>query len=143
MKLEDLFWNAYGTQQTLDTLVTIQKIDVVPLIHQLPISFDTVNYQTGGRVDWKSGKYLLLNARSAPFGDTVSFHQQRDRDAGVIIISGQEKWDYNGKEFTAASAVGEHTKATKTAAEKGLSGTIVTACFTSQPIDDITLPGMD
>ena len=70
MLLESLFWNAYGTKQTLETRVKIQKIDIAPLAHQFPsVSLDTVNRHTGGRVDWKSGKYLLLNGRSAPFGD--------------------------------------------------------------------------
>lgn len=143
MSLGSLFWKAYGTEQTLNTWVKIQKLDVAPLVHQFPsASYNTVDIQTGGKVDWKSGKYLLLNGRGAPFGDTVSFHQ-RVGNMETIIISGQEKWDYNGKEFTAASAVAEHTKAMQTATEKGLPGTIVTICFTSQPIDNHkVLPGM-
>lgn len=141
MELGSLIWGAYGSDQTLKTRVKIQTVDVVQLVHQFPsTTFDTIDCINGSKVDWKSGHYLLLNGRNAQFGDTISFREEVGTGCR-IILSGQEKWDYNGHEFTAASALYEHTKAQATAAQKLLSGTIVTACFTSQPLDNTALPG--
>jgi hypothetical protein len=138
--LGDLFWRAYGTEQTLNTLVDIKNIQVAQLLHQFPVSLDAAT--NTGSVTWINGEFLLVNAKNAPFGDTVSFYQRHGSE-GLIIIAGQEKWDYNGKIFNATSALKEHTTALNTAAARHLAGTIVSVCFTSQPLDDMNaLPGI-
>lgn len=136
----DLFWSAYGTHKTRDLRVQLQQIEsVVSLENQFPSTLRTINKDTGAEVDWKSGKYLLLNAKSAQFGDTMSFRKAVDHSGKLVLTAGQEKWDYNGEVFNASSANNEHTKVLKAVETNNLLSHLhstVTVYITSQPIED-------
>lgn len=144
-RLGEIFYAAFGTDTTLQTYVQLKPIEMLPnLVHWFPSKQLVINKETGKTVQWETGTVILVNAKGAPFGDTVSVRACGDGSGHVIMTLGQEKWDYNGKPFSVPDAVKEHDKALTTAKLVQLDARfrIVTVCFTSQPIiDEGSLPG--
>ena len=121
MKLGDLFRGAYGQKETKELLVNLEELEFVESVHQFPSNPKVIDKKSGREIDWPNCKYLILNGEST-LGDTICF-RKLDRDSAknyfgedvkTIIISGHQKWDYNGSEFSLDDAMAEHNKANKT-----------------------------
>jgi len=99
-------------------------------------------HESGTLIDWSTCRHLLLNGKSAEFGDTVLIRAAEKQTAqkyfgrpvNTIIVSGQQKWDYNGEDFTLEQALHEHKKALETAAREGIPDScgLITVIFTTQ-----------
>lgn len=144
LTLGNFYYKADGQDDTKKLCFKLEPLELVPVLHQFPSKTKPVVHKgTGREVNWTACRYLLLNERCAEFGDTVmmraaekqSAQKYFGRKVNIIIVSGQQKWDYNGKPFTLKQALEEHKKAQDTAAREGLSNTygLVTVIFTSQP----------
>jgi len=144
LTLGGFYYKADGHNETKNLLVELDRLEVAPVFHQFPSNNQPVIHKdTGEKIDWATCRYLLLNGKSAEFGDTVLIREAEKqiaqkyfgRQVNTIIVSGQQKWDYNGEDFTLEQALNEHKKALKTAEGEGLpkSCGIITVIFTTQP----------
>jgi len=141
--LGDFFYKADGHEDTKNLCIELDPLEVAPLVHRFPSKNRPVLHKdTGKEIDWTTCKYLLLNGKSAEFGDTVlirvsekqSAQKYFGREVKTIIVSGQQKWDYNGEDFTVEQAIEEHKKALKTAESEGIPNScgLITVIFTTQ-----------
>ena len=129
MTLGNFYYKADGNEETKNLLVELDPLEVV-------------HKDTGEVIAWDSCRYLFLNGKSAEFGDTVlildaekqSAQKYFKREVNKIIVSGQQKWDYNGEDFTIKQAKNEHEKALETAEREGLPAScgLITVIFTTQ-----------
>jgi len=144
LSLGDFYYKADGQRDTKNLCFKLDSLELVPVAHRFPSNTQQlIHKDTSEVIDWTKCQHLLLNGKSAEFGDTVLFRVAENqtsqkyfgRPVNTIIISGQQKWDYNGKDFTLEQALNEHNKALKTAKEEGLpeSCGIITVIFTTQP----------
>jgi DNA uptake protein ComE-like DNA-binding protein len=143
MTLGDFYYKADGHEETKNLLVELDPLDLAPVVHRFPSKTQPVLHKDSGKVlNWKTCRYLLLNGKSAEFGDTVLIRGAEKqiaqkyfgRQVNMIIISGQQKWDYNGEYFTIDQATKEHLKALETAKREGISDSfgLITVIFTTQ-----------
>ena len=132
-----------GNEETKNLLVGLDRLELAPILHRFPSKNQPVVHKDTGKViDWTTCKYLLLNGKSAEFGDTVLIQAAEQqiaqkyfgRQVNTIIVSGQQKWDYNGEDFTLEQAMNEHKKAQETTEREGLpkSCGLITVIFTTQ-----------
>jgi len=144
LTLGEFYNKADGHDETKNLLVELYQLEVAPVVNRFPSKNQPVIHKdTGKEIDWTTCRYLLLNGKSAEFGDTVLIRAAEKqiaqkyfrRPVNTIIISGQQKWDYNGEDFTLEQALNEHNKALKTAEREGLPDScgIITVIFTTQP----------
>ena len=145
LTLGDFFYKADGNEETKNLLVELDPLEVAPVVHRFPSKNQPVVHKDTGKViDWATCRYLLLNGKSAEFGDTVLIRAAEKQTAqkyfgrkvNMIIVSGQQKWDYNGEDFTLEQAKNEHKKAQETAKREGLlkSCGLITVIFTTQQL---------
>lgn len=144
LTLGDFYHKADGHDDTKNLLITLHQLELVSLRHQCPSKNQSVVSKDIGNIDWTTCRYVLLNGKSAKFGDTVlprvaekqSAQKYFGRQVNIIIISGQQKWDYNGEDFTLEQAMEEHKKALETAKSAGIPDScgLITVIFTTQPL---------
>jgi hypothetical protein len=143
--LGELYYKADGHDDTKNLCVKLDSLEVAPVVHRFPSKTQSVIHAyTGKTLDWTTCKYLLLNGKSAEFGDTVMIQQAEKKSAqfyfgrqvDLILISGQQKWDYNGEDFSLEQAENEHKKVQETAEREGLpkSCGLITVIFTTQQL---------
>jgi hypothetical protein len=144
LTLADFYHKADGHDDTKNLLVELDPLEVAPLVHRFPSKNQPVIHkETAKEIDWTTCKYLLLNGKSAEFGDTVLIRAVADKKSAqkyfgrkveTIIISGQQKWDYNGEDFTIEQAKKEHKKVLETAEREGIPDScgLITVIFTTQ-----------
>jgi hypothetical protein len=150
LKLGDFYHQADGREDTKNLLIALDPLEVALLVHQFPSKNQPVlRKDTGEEIDWTTCEYLLLNGKSAEFGDTVLIRAAErqpatkyfGREVDTIIISGQQKWDYNGEDFTIEQAKKEHKKALETTQDAEIPDSygLLTVIFTTQrlPKDQI------
>jgi len=145
MTLGDFYYKADGTDDTKNLCVELDPLELAPVVHRFPSKTNPVVHKDTGKViNWATCRYLLLNGKSAEFGDTVLIRATDKqitqnyfgRQVNMIIVSGQQKWDYNGEDFTLEQALHEHKKALETAKREGLPDScgLITVIFTSQQL---------
>ena len=147
MTLGDFFHKADGHDDTKNLCIELDPLEVARLAHQFPSKNQqnlVLHKDSGKEIDWTTRKYLLLNAKSAEFGDTVLIRaagmqialEYFGRKVTTIVVSGQQKWDYNGEDFTIEQAAKEHSKALETAKRAGILDFcgLITVIFTTQPL---------
>jgi DNA uptake protein ComE-like DNA-binding protein len=145
ISLGDFYYMADGQDDTKNLCIKLEPLEVAYVKHQFPsLTQPVVDKDTGKSIDWTTCSHVLLNGKYAQFGDTVLIRATEKQTAkkyfgrkvDTIIISGQQKWDYNGEYFTLKQAKNEHNKALETAAIEGLpkSFGIITVIFTTQPL---------
>ena len=141
--LGDFYYKADGHNDTKSLCIKLDPLEVTPVVHRFPDkSLPVLHKITGEAIDWTTCRYLLLNGKSAEFGDTVLIRSAEKQTAqkyfgrpvNMLIVSGQQKWDYNGKDFTIEQAVKEHKKALETAKSAGIPDScgLITVIFTTQ-----------
>lgn len=144
ISLGDLFHTVDGHDETKKLTVKLSSLAFASVLHQFPSKINAmINKDTAEEIDWTQCRHLLLNGKGAPFGDTVFIVEVVDkkiakkyfgRPVDKIIISGQQKWDYNGEDFPLQTAIEEHQKALDTAANEKIPNNygIITVIFTTQ-----------
>jgi len=143
LTLGDFYYKADGHNDTKSLCIKLDPLEVTPVVHQFPAKNQPVLHKdTGEVIDWTTYRYLLLNGKSAEFGDTVLIRAAEKqtaqkyfgRSVNTLIVSGQQKWDYNGKDFTIEQAMKEHKKALETAKSAGIPDScgLITVIFTTQ-----------
>ena len=143
LTLGDFYHKADGHNDTKSLCIELDHLEVTPVVHRFPAkSQPVIHKDTGDAINWATCRYLLLNGKSAEFGDTVLIRAAEKqtaqkyfgRQVNMLIISGQQKWDYNGEDFTIEQAKNEHEKTLKTAQNAGIPDScgLITVIFTTQ-----------
>jgi len=143
LSLGEFYYKADGHDDTKNLFVKLDLLEVAPVVHRFPSKTQLVVHKDTGKViDWATCRHLLLNGKSAEFGDTVlilvaekqTAQKYFGRQVNMIIVSGQQKWDYNSEDFTLEQARNEHKKTQETAEREDLpkSCGLITVIFTTQ-----------
>ncbi|KAF9371256.1 hypothetical protein BGX21_005209 [Mortierella sp. AD011] len=138
IKLSELYCNAKGTKDTLDTVVQLQKLSVRRAKERFPSPKLTDEH--GKTIDWEKGESMIVNGQSASWGDGFLIRKNHDKK---FIIMHQDKFDYKSVEYTVESALGEHIRnisgtlnAEDNLRKKLVSYEHITIIFTTQPFND-------
>ncbi|GJJ68147.1 hypothetical protein EMPS_00493 [Entomortierella parvispora] len=141
-RLSDLYPGAFGTQSTLDLELKLKRLSVSEAKEQYP-SETLTDRITAKNIDWKSGDNVIVNGKSAPWGDAFIVRETSQGQWTISIHQG--KFDYNSVEFTSKDLSAEHQKnlagsssaKLKPESRKTLmSYHHIAIIFTTQPFDD-------
>nr|CAG8493793.1 670_t:CDS:2 [Entrophospora candida] len=107
LHLQELYHGAYGKNSTLDIVVKLKELSVYQANEQFP-SLKLTKKTDNQMIDWEEGNVLVINGKSAQFGD--SFVVREVVDGSKLLIIEQDKWDYNSEEFTLYQVLEESIK---------------------------------
>jgi len=128
--------------------IKLTKMDcVLNLTKRFPCAVEKI-LDKDGKKYLGIDQHVFHNAKGASFGDSASFRLLPN--GTFLMIAGQEKWDYNGEDFTLEEAQKEHQKSLDKLSKKNFAhplfnnvpNSVVTVCFTSQEFTLSDIPNI-
>ncbi|KAG0045713.1 hypothetical protein BGZ83_009041 [Gryganskiella cystojenkinii] len=105
--LSELYPGAFGTPNTLDLEVKLERLSVRQAKEQFP-SRTLTDRITAESIPWEHGKDVIVNDKSAAWGD--AFVARETTQGDKIVNIHQDKFYYNSAEFTLDHLSDEHQK---------------------------------